>query len=97
MGFKLDVSEEFWPQLLGLGDDRTIRNILKSIKMLQRDPLPDGDKKKKLKDWADDCYRLKVGDYRVRYSLKANGLELLWVGLREDAYRKAARRAAQKT
>ncbi|CCF82327.1 UvrD-helicase domain-containing protein [Nitrolancea hollandica] len=96
MRFQLDISDEFWPQLLGLGDDRTMRNILKSIRMLQRDPLPDGDKKKKLKDWPDGCYRLKVGDYRVAYSLEANRLEVLWVKLREDAYRKAARRTAQK-
>ena len=66
MGFRVGVSDEFWPQLLGLRDDRTRRSILKSIGVLQRDPLPDGDKKKKLKNWPDDCYRLKVGDYRRR-------------------------------
>ena len=66
--------DQFWPQLLGLGDDRTRRSILKSIGVLQRDPLPDEDKKKKLKNWPDDCYRLKVGDCRSGYSLKSNQL-----------------------
>ncbi len=91
------ISEEFWSQFRGLVDERTRTSILKGIDVLYRDPLPDGDRKKKLKDWPDDCYRLKVGDYRVGYSLKANQLEVLWVRLREDAYRKAARRSTHKS
>ncbi|NJR50097.1 MAG: type II toxin-antitoxin system RelE/ParE family toxin [Leptolyngbyaceae cyanobacterium CSU_1_3] len=73
-------------QLNALPDDVYDRVAVK-IQQLAKDPRPDGVVKMK---GSDNEYRIRIGDYRVRYEIddKALIVLLLQCKHRKDVYRK---------
>ena len=68
-------------------DSTTQRRIVKALVGLSTDPTPQGYKK--LKGQNDDTYRIRVGDYRIIYTIN-NGevlILVLTIGHRKDIYR----------
>lgn len=65
----------------------TILRITQAVQLLKSDPFPSGTKKLA---GADHTYRLRLGDYRVVYSVYSDRLviEIIRVGHRKDIYRK---------
>lgn len=68
------------------GNPDIFRKIRESIKDLAENPFPNGYKKLK---GEDDAYRIRVGSYRVLYTVKDAELliEVFSVGLRGDVYK----------
>jgi mRNA interferase RelE/StbE len=64
----------------------TVRKIVIAINDLEVDPKPVGVKK--LKD-SKDLYRIRVGDYRVIYSIneEIKIVNILRIGHRKDIYK----------
>jgi len=64
---------------------RTFERVAKAILKLERDPRPKGSKR--LRGMQD--YRLRVGEYRVLYSIDddARVVEVIAVGHRREVYR----------
>lgn len=61
-----------------------VRRILKAVERLAKDPFPPSSKKL----IGSECtYRLRVGDYRVIYTVISKSLEVQLVGHRKDVYR----------
>ena len=68
--------------------DRQVRaRIANRIDALAENPYPQGIKKL---EGEDELYRLRVGDYRILYQVKAKTLLVLIVGIghRRDVYRR---------
>lgn len=68
------------------GNPDIYRKIRESIKDLAENPFPNGYKKLK---GEDDAYRIRVGSYRVLYTVKDAELliEVFRVGPRGDVYK----------
>lgn len=68
------------------GNPDIFRKIRESIKDLAENPFPNGYKKLK---GEDDAYRIRVGSYRVLYTVKDAELliEVFRVGPRGDVYK----------
>jgi mRNA interferase RelE/StbE len=68
-------------------DKQVILRILQAVESLAEDPLQSASKKLV---GSDSIYRLRVGDYRIIYSLKSSVLtiEIIKVGHRKEVYRK---------
>ncbi|WP_448856622.1 type II toxin-antitoxin system RelE family toxin [Corynebacterium matruchotii] len=68
------------------GNPVIFRKIVESIKDLAENPFPNGCKKLK---GEDDAYRIRVGSYRVLYTVKDAELliEVFRVGPRGDVYK----------
>ena len=84
--YKIEVSRTAEKQLKKLSKPNQIR-IVKRIQQLSIDPFPEGSRKLA---GFDDIYRVRVGDYRVLYSVD-NGKVLIIVlklGHRKDIYRR---------
>lgn len=66
---------------------KTVRLIVERTRQLSEDPF--GPNMKKLKG-TKQLYRLRVGDYRVIYTVDTEGriIVLVLVGHRKDVYRK---------
>ena len=65
----------------------TVRKIVVAIDGLEVDPRPVGVKK--LKDSSENLYRIRVGDYRVIYTIN-DGIKIvtiLRIGHRKDIYK----------
>lgn len=64
-----------------------IVKIIEAIKLLEANPQPKGCKK--LKGKIEDLYRIRIGDYRVIYSIenKIEIIEIRRVGHRKDVYK----------
>ena len=64
-----------------------IANIISAVEQLPNNQHPSGSKKIV---GTEHTYRLRVGDYRVVYSIENNDLiiEVVRVGHRKDIYRK---------
>ena len=62
------------------------RRLLKAIERLREDARPPGCRKMV---GSQSAYRLRVGDYRIVYTILAGELviEIVRVGSRKDAYR----------
>jgi mRNA interferase RelE/StbE len=73
-------------QLDALPDD-VYNRIAKKIEQLVEDPRPDGVVKMK---GSDNEYRIRIGDYRVRYEIDDKELIILLLQCkhRKDVYRK---------
>jgi mRNA interferase RelE/StbE len=68
--------------------DRPVRaRIAQRINMLAENPRPQGIKKI---EGEDELYRLRVGDYRILYQIKARVLLVLIIGVghRREVYRR---------
>jgi mRNA interferase RelE/StbE len=73
-------------ELRGLDRD-VIARILRTVDELAHDPCPSGSRKLR---GSDRTYRLRVGDYRIVYSVLADALvvEIIRVGHRREVYRR---------
>ncbi|MBE9013051.1 type II toxin-antitoxin system RelE/ParE family toxin [Pseudanabaenaceae cyanobacterium LEGE 13415] len=67
--------------------DEIYQRIFKKLEKLTEDPRPDGVTKLK---GLEDEYRIRIGDYRVRYKINDSELLILLVQCkhRKDSYRK---------
>jgi len=83
--YKIEVSATAEKQIRGLGRDEQVR-VLRAIQQLATDPRPRGARK--LRGY-DDVYRIRVGTFRVIYSVESGRLLVivLKVGHRKDIYR----------
>lgn len=83
--YSIEVSATAEKQLRRLPRNAQIR-ILRAVQRLQDDPLPRGCRK--LKGY-EHTFRLRVGTYRILYSIEAERLLILVlkVGQRKDIYR----------
>jgi mRNA interferase RelE/StbE len=63
----------------------TVGRILKAVEQLSTDPYPSGVRKLV---GSEHIYRIRVGDYRIIYSIMASALviEIIRVGHRRDIY-----------
>lgn len=66
--------------------DQARRRILKAVEGLKNDPHPSGSKKLV---GVEQAFRIRIGDYRVIYSLFPSALyvEIIRVADRKEAYR----------
>ena len=64
-----------------------IKKIGKAIDNLSKNPRPDGVKK--LKGSDEELYRIRIGDYRIVYSIEdeIKIIDILKVGHRKDIYK----------
>jgi mRNA interferase RelE/StbE len=83
--YRVEVSATAERQIGSLPRAEQIR-ILRAIRALADDPMPPG--RRKLSGY-DDVWRIRVGAYRVLYSIDGNRLVVLVlkVGHRKDVYR----------
>ena len=65
----------------------TVKKAEKAINSLADNPRPLGVKK--LKDSIEDLYRIRIGDYRIIYSIEdeIKIIDILRIGHRKDIYR----------
>lgn len=68
-------------------DSKIIQRLLKNVELLVNNPRPNGCKKLQI---ANNLYRIRVGDYRVVYSINDDILfiEIIHVGHRSNIYQK---------
>ena len=64
---------------------REVQRIFPRIHELSVDPRPDGCKK--LKSQSESLWRIRIGDYRVRYDIERNVVLPYRVRKREGVYR----------
>ena len=64
---------------------RSARAILGKLTILEDNPFPKGKMIKKLKGMRSTFYRLRVGDYRIFYSVEGREVAVLRVILKKDA------------
>ena len=83
--YRLEISRTAERQLQKLPQDAQ-RRVLKAIVALADEPLPKGSRK--LAGY-DDVFRIRIGRYRVLYSVSGRTLVIivLKVGDRKDVYR----------
>lgn len=69
-----------------IGDKKTLRKIARAIERLAENPRPDGVKKLK----TENCYRVRVGDYRIVNDIhdKELHIHVVNIGHRREIYRK---------
>ncbi len=86
MKYKIIIPRPVQKQLDSL-PDFVCNKIIKKIKLLSEDPRPEGVVK--LKGY-DNEYRIRIGDYRVRYQIKDKELIILVLRCqhRRDVYKK---------
>ena len=85
MPYAFDFTQRAERDLRGL-DRKMQRRVAQTLDALAEEPRPDGVTK--LKD-RDDVYRVRVGQFRILYSINDEALTVLVIGIpdREDAYR----------
>ena len=85
-GFKIDPKGSVENDLKRI-DRQYISKILDAIENFAKNPFP--VQSKKLKD-SEQCYRLRVGDYRVIYQVDTESRLIITyhVRHRKDAYKK---------
>jgi len=68
-------------------DKQIIPKIIAAVESLSSNPFPSGVKKLIMSDFT---YRIRIGDYRIIYSIFQRRLviEIVRVGYRKDIYRK---------
>jgi len=86
VSFEIIHKPTFTNQLLAIPKERVIQ-ILEKIEVLQDDPKPHGNLKKKLHGYKGDIYRLRSGDFRIIYTYGDGWVALLGVDARKDVYK----------
>lgn len=86
MKYQVEISESAERSLEKIAKKDRLK-ILEKIDLLEQDPSP--SKCIKLKGYKEVLYRIRIGDYRVVYSIKQDLLIVLIVeiGHRRDIYR----------
>ena len=84
--YKIEWKQSARKEIEKLGKKAILR-IIQHVEKLAENPLPIGSRKL---HGADHTYRLRVGNYRVIYSLYSEILtiEIIKVGHRKEVYRK---------
>jgi len=82
MTFSITFAQTFLNELLGLPQNIGKR-ISKAVKVLERDPISAEGDAKKLKGY-ENVYRIRIGDYRLFYSLGQGWVKLLSVRKRDE-------------
>src|SRR5262245_50272657 len=84
--YRVEISRPAYKQLDGL-PPKLARRIAKKINSLETNPRPHGVEKL---EGEVDLYRVRVGDYRVIYSIEDERLLVLVIriGDRKDVYRR---------
>ena len=79
------MKRAFTTQLVAL-TPKEVHQVTEKIDLLMQDPLPDGYSKKQLKRKYDGVtiYRLRSGDFRIRYTLKKSCIGILDVKRRSE-------------
>lgn len=67
--------------------DQLRATILEGIAVLEEDPFPSGQNKKKLKGFKFPMYRLRVGNYRVLYRIDQRLITIMRIINRKDLER----------
>ncbi|MBW4625689.1 MAG: type II toxin-antitoxin system RelE/ParE family toxin [Brasilonema octagenarum HA4186-MV1] len=86
MSYTIIISKSVQKQIDDLPND-VIERVVEKIQNLAEEPRPDGVVKLK---GSDNEYRIRVGDYRVRYEIddESQLVQLLQCKHRKDVYRK---------
>ena len=84
MSFGVFLSTEAAKFLKNIDKEDKYR-IVEKLKLLEEGPfsLP----YKKIKG-RENTYRIRIGDFRVVYSIRGNEIRVLKIGLRKDIYKK---------
>jgi mRNA interferase RelE/StbE len=85
--FKTIYTKSAVKDLRAFPAERQLR-ILKSTKQLEKSPFPHGNTIKKLKGLRFPLYRLRVGDYRVVYSIDGPNVVILLITPRKELERR---------
>lgn len=81
--YRLIIPKSVFKQIEKL--DRSQRDRVRdALVQLAANPYPEGKKWKQLKGTGGEFLRLRVGDYRVMYTVQADALEILGVIHRRD-------------
>lgn len=86
MQFEIIHKRTFTNQLLAFPKEQVVQ-ILEKIQVLQDDPKPHGNLKKKLHGYTGAVYRLRSGDYRIIYTYGDGWVVLMGVDARKDVYK----------
>lgn len=87
MSYELYISESALKELK-LFETKLRKSIKAKLKILVADPFQDRLDVKKLKGRHQPVYyRLRVGDYRIIYHIKENGIFVDRIGPRKSIYR----------
>ena len=83
MGYQINIEKRAVKQLLKL-DNPIIKRIYSAINELENNPRPQGIKKMKVQNG----YRLRVGNYRVLYTIDDNNttITVYKISHRKNAY-----------
>lgn len=86
MSYSVIISKSVQKQIDNLPDD-VVQRVIEKIQNLASEPRPDGVVKLKA---SDNEYRIRVGDYRVRYNIddESELVQILQCKHRKDVYRK---------
>ncbi|TFI53747.1 type II toxin-antitoxin system RelE/ParE family toxin [Mastigocladus laminosus UU774] len=87
MSYTIIISKSVQKQIDDLPND-VVERVLEKIQNLASEPRPDGVVKLK---GSDHEYRIRVGDYRVRYEVddQSQLVQVLQCKHRKDVYRKS--------
>jgi mRNA interferase RelE/StbE len=87
MSYTIVISKSVQKQIDDLPND-IVERVVEKIQSLASEPRPDGVVKLK---GFDNEYRIRVGDYRVRYEIddESQLVQLLQCKHRKDVYRKS--------
>lgn len=83
--YKIEWKESALKELRGVPKEY-IEKIVKKVRLLENQPFPTGSRKL---TGVEHTYRLRVGDFRVIYSVYKNYLliEIIRIAHRKDVYR----------
>jgi mRNA interferase RelE/StbE len=68
-------------------DDKLVRRIMDELDVLAENPFPRGKLIRKIKGKSANFYRLRVGNYRVFFSLEGQAVVILKVTDKKNAAR----------
>ncbi|BAC90678.1 3'-5' exonuclease [Gloeobacter violaceus] len=82
--WETSFTETFLNELLNV--PQTIQDRVKrTIKLLKRDPVSAKGNIKRLKDFKNNVYRIRLGDYRLIYSFGSGWIKLLSIRKRDES------------
>lgn len=79
----VSVADTFFNELLNLPQSIS-KKVSKVVKILEKDPISAQGDAKKLKGYANNIYRVRIGDYRLFYSFGQGWVKLLSIRKRDE-------------
>ena len=79
----ISVADIFFNELLNLPQSIS-KKVSKVVKVLEKDPISAQGDAKKLKGYANNIYRVRIGDYRLFYSFGQGWVKLLSIRKRDE-------------